>query len=76
MAHVGIMSHEDPDPTVWGTSTKIVLSGGGILAPQGRQGVPTNEESCGQRLCISPSSCVQCWEVGNQPQTDFPEPHG
>lgn len=30
MAHVGIMSHEDPDPTVWGTSTKVVLSGRGV----------------------------------------------
>lgn len=29
MAHVGIMSHEDPEPTVWGTSTKVVLSVGG-----------------------------------------------
>lgn len=28
MAHVGIMSHEDPDPTVWGTGTKAVLSVG------------------------------------------------
>lgn len=30
MAYVGIMSHEDLDPTVWGTSTKVVLSGGGL----------------------------------------------
>lgn len=71
MAHVGIMSHEDPDSTVWGTSTKVVLIGGGLYWRH-RVG---RECLLMKRAAVTGSAHPQvhvCWEVGNQPRPAFP----